>query len=87
MFIHVRCGTGAKDRYVPLPPRTLEILRQYWATHRHPSWLFPAPGRSGHGMATASVPMPRNSVQDAFRAALQASGLNKRASVHTLRHS
>ena len=31
--------------------------------------------------------MPRNSVQDAFRAALKASGLHKRASVHTLRHS
>ena len=31
--------------------------------------------------------MPRNSVQDAFRAALTASGLTKRASVHTLRHS
>jgi len=31
--------------------------------------------------------MPRNSVQDAFRAALRASGIHKRASVHTLRHS
>jgi site-specific recombinase XerD len=31
--------------------------------------------------------MPRNSVQDAFRAALKASGIHKRASVHTLRHS
>ena len=37
-------------------------------------------------MATASTPMPRNSVQDALRAALKASGLHKRASVHTLRH-
>jgi len=87
MLVHVRCGKGAKDRYVPLPPRTLALLRHYWATHRHPLWLFPAPGRSGLGMATASAPMPRNSVQDAFRAALKASGLHKRASVHTLRHS
>ena len=38
-------------------------------------------------MSTASAPMPRHSVQDAFRAALKASGLQKRASVHTLRHS
>ena len=87
MLIHVRCGKGAKDRYVPLPQRTLELLRQYWATHRHPSWIFPAPGRSGLGMSTASAPMPRNSVQDAFRAARTASGSQKRASVHTLRHS
>jgi integrase/recombinase XerD len=87
LFVHVRCGKGAKDRYGPLPHQTLEGLRQYWKTHRNPVWLFPAPGRSGVGMATASTPMPRNSVQDAFRAALKASGLHKRASVHTLRHS
>jgi integrase len=65
----------------------LELLRQYWKTHRHPVWLFPAPGRGGIGMAPASVPRPRNSVQDAFRAALTQSGIQKRASVHTLRHS
>ncbi len=87
MLVHVRCGKGAKDRYVPLPPQTLTLLRQYWSTHRHPLWLFPAPGRSGLGMATATAPMPRNSVQDAFRAALKASGIHKHASVHTLRHS
>lgn len=87
LLVHVRCGKGAKDRYVPLPPQTLALLRQYWSTHRHPLWLFPAPGRSGLGMATATAPMPRNSVQDAFRAALKSSGLHKHASVHTLRHS
>jgi site-specific recombinase XerD len=86
MLVHVRSGTGAKDRSVPLPQRTLEFLRQFWNTHRHPVWLFPAPGRGGIDMATASTPMPRTSVQGAFRAALIASGLNKRASVHTLRH-
>ena len=86
MLVRVRCGKGAKDRYVPLPPRTLELLRHYWVTHRHPLWLFPAPGRSGLGMATASAPMPRHRVQDALRAALKARGLHQRASVHTLRH-
>jgi integrase len=30
--------------------------------------------------------MPRNRVQDAFRAALTVSGITTRASVHTLRH-
>lgn len=87
MLVHVRCGKGGKDRYVPLPLPTLTLLRQYWSPHRHPLWLFPAPGRSGLGMATATTPMPRGSVQDAFRAALKASGLPKRASVHTLRQS
>jgi integrase/recombinase XerD len=87
MCLHVRLGKGAKDRYVPLPRRILELLRQYWGTHRHPLWLFPAPGRGGTGMATATKPMPRSSVQDAFRAALRESGIPKRACIHTLRHS
>jgi integrase/recombinase XerD len=87
MCIHIRHGKGAKDRYVPLPQRTLPLLRTYWLTHRHPVWIFPAPGRGGTGMSTATQPMPRSSVQDAFRAALAASGIPKRASVHTLRHS
>jgi len=87
LLVHVRGGKGAKDRYVPLPQPTLELLRQYWKTHRHPVWIFPAPGRGGIAMPTATAPMPRSSVQDAFRAALTASGIHKRASVHTLRHS
>ncbi len=85
-LIHVRHGKGAKDRYVPLPPRTLELLRQYWPTHRHPLLLFPSPGHGEVPLATATEPMHKSSVQDAFHAALKQSGSNKRASVHTLRH-
>jgi integrase/recombinase XerD len=86
-LIHVRHGKGGKDRYVPLPQWTLEQLRQYWITHRHPVLIFPAPGRGRTGLSTATVPMPRSSVQGAFREALQDSGIHKHASVHTLRHS
>lgn len=87
LMIHVRHGKGAKDRYVPLPESTLQLLRQYWITHRHPLLLFPAEGRHHGELTKASEPMSRRSVQGAFRAALKASGNNKRASVHTLRHS
>lgn len=86
-MLHVRHGKGAKDRYVPLPKRTLEILRQYWTTHRNPLLLFPSPGHGDVPLSTSTEPMARSSVQQAFRAALKASRLNKRASVHTLRHS
>lgn len=86
-LVHVRCGTGAKDRYVPLPQRTLALRRQSWATHRPPVWLVPAPGRGAIGMATASAPMPRASMPEALRVARKASGLHTRASVHTLRHA
>ena len=85
-MIHVRQGKGGKDRYVPLPDSVLIMLRQYWATHRNPIWLFP----SIHALLApeqASQFMHETGVQKAFRAALQESGVKKDATVHTLRHS
>jgi integrase/recombinase XerD len=87
MMIHVRHGKGAKDRYVSLPQRTPQLLRRYWKTHRNPLLLFPAAGRNHIDLARSTEPMSKSSVQDAFHAALKESGNNKRASVHTLRHS
>lgn len=86
-MLHVRHGKGARDRYVPLPERTLALLRRYWKTHRNPQLLFPTEGRAHSDLSQATEPMSKSSVQDAFRAALKESGNNKRASVHTLRHS
>jgi len=87
MVVHVRHGKGAKDRYVPLPQHTLEMLREYWKTHRNPELLFPAEGRNHIELSKSTEPMSKSSVQGAFRRALIKSGVNKRASVHTLRHS
>jgi len=86
MFLHIRAGKGNRDRYVPLPQRTLELLRQLWRTHRHPCWLFPAKGHSGLGAATATEPMCRTTLQRGFRLALRASGIKKAAHIHSLRH-
>jgi site-specific recombinase XerD len=86
-LVHVRLGKGGKDRYVPLPQRTLELLRAYWRTHRNPDWLFPAPGRAGNGEPSATRPMHCGGVQEAFRLALAQANIHKRASVHTLRHA
>jgi len=82
MLIHVRHGKGAKDRYVPLPQRTLGLLRDYWASHRHPALIFPS-----RGEIAATKTICPSSVQHAFRRALKESGIQKRATVHTLRHS
>jgi integrase/recombinase XerD len=87
MLVHVRRGKGAKDRFVPLPSRTLTVLRQYWTTHRHPEWLFPDRGRDRHQAATADRPMTRGTVQKAISRVVQEMGLKKAISVHSLRHS
>jgi integrase/recombinase XerD len=80
-LVHVCHGKGGKDRYVPLPQPVLEMLRQYWGTHRNPIWLFPSTHQTVHG------PMDASGLQRAFRAALLDSGIQKPATVHTLRHS
>ena len=36
MLLHIQGGKGNKDRYVPLPQPTLDLLRSFWASHRHP---------------------------------------------------
>lgn len=87
MFVHIHRGKGNKDRFVPLPKRTLEIFREHWKTHRNSKLLFPAPGRSHLNMPTATEPVPYPSIQTAFYKARQKSKILKQVSVHNLRHS
>jgi integrase/recombinase XerD len=79
MVIRVRQGKGNKDRYVMLSPRLLELLREYWKVERPSDWLFP--GRTKGEPLTAAV------LQAAVRCIREDSGINKRVTAHTLRHS
>jgi len=88
MMIHVHRGKGAKDRYIPLPKSTYQLLRRYWSTHRNPRLLFPSVGHSHYMGPKSETPMSKASVQGAFRRAFLKSGIaKKRVSIHTLRHS
>jgi integrase/recombinase XerD len=87
MQLQVRGGKGEKDRYIPLPARTLTLLRRQWLTHRNPVWLFPAGAGARKDPHTATVPVTTTSVRRAFHQARLAAGVTKQACVHSLRHS
>jgi len=79
MVIGIEHGKGGKERYAMLSEQLLAILRSYWRLARPKSWLFP--GRS------ADKPIEPNVLHAACRSAVAAAGLDKRVSVHVLRHS
>ena len=79
MIIRVEQGKGGKDRNVMLSPSLLELLRAWWKAARPQGWLFP--GRD------PAQPMTTRQLNRACRAAAQMAEINKRVSLHTLRHS
>ena len=85
--VHIRDGKGGKDRYVPIPVLTLQAMRRFWMTHRHPRLLFPSPAGSQFIVRIASAPMDASGVQAALRAARLECGIEKRLTVHSLRHA
>jgi integrase/recombinase XerD len=87
MFIHVHRGKGNRERYVPLPVSLLELLRHHWSSHHHPVWLFPDSRWEGSSSVAPAGPVHHRGVQRAFKFALVESGIQKDATVHTLRHS
>jgi len=87
MQLHIRSGKGNKDRAVPLPEQTLTLLRAHWLSHRNPLWLFPGRDPNGFERRSATAPMNESTLQKAFHRAVQEVGLNKPATVHSLRHS
>src|SRR5271168_3445536 len=80
MLIHVQEGKGGKDRYVMLSPRLLAVLRRYFrAVRPRGNWMFPSWRGDRH--------LSSKSLSQACRDASKQSGLTKRITAHTLRHS
>jgi integrase/recombinase XerD len=83
MIVHIRQGKGNRDRDVPLTPRLLKTLREYWQWMKPKTYLFP-------GMVNnwrADKPLTPKCVWSAVRDAAKRAGITKRVSPHTLRHS
>ena len=79
MLIRVEQGKGRKDRNVMLSLHLLELLRAWWKAARPQGWLFP--GRD------PVQPMTTRQLNRACHAAAHLAEINKRVSLHTLRHS
>jgi len=79
------CGKGNKERQVPLAEPTLESLRAFWKLHRSRPWVFPA--RLQPRSTAEEGPIAMVNLREAFHVARQKSGVNKPATVHSLRHS
>ncbi len=77
--IHIRRGKGHKDRMMPLPDLTLKSLRTLWATHRHPTWLFPNPVGSLEQVKNATTHMDRSGTQSAMKAVVKECAIKKKS--------
>ena len=81
MRVHIRSAKGNKDRLVPLPETTLQVLRRFWALHRHPRFLFPNRKRGLKKAHLAESPLDRGGIQTAMKAVVRQLGLKKRSLV------
>ena len=85
MTLRIEQGKRSKDRYAMLPPVLLERLRSWWRVARAQGkmldggWLFP--GQNPIESLTC------RQLNRAVHAAAQAANIDKRVSMHTLRHS
>jgi len=79
MTVHIRHGKGGRPRMVPMSLALRELLRDYWRAERPSIFLFPG--------NEPSRPLHETSVQHACAKARLRARIDKRASVHTLRHS
>src|SRR6202023_3381519 len=84
MLLRVEQGKGHKDRYAMLPPVLLERLRAWWR-YAHAQgkmlnggWLFPG--------ENPIDPLTARQLNRAVHAAAVAARIDKRVSMHTLRH-
>jgi len=78
MVLRIEQSKGRRDRYVPLSPTLLEVLRTYWRRQRPRTWLFPG--------ATPPQPLSATAIQKVCGRARRRAGLEKRVTTHTMRH-
>jgi site-specific recombinase XerD len=77
--VHIRNAKGNRDRLVPLPQATHQLLRRFWSVHRNPVLLFPSRHGGVKAAATATTPMDPGGVQTTLHKVITTCGLKKRS--------
>ena len=85
--VHIRNTKGNKDRLVPLPKNTLNVLRRFWSVHKHPTFLFPNRKRGLKNAHLVQTHLDRGGAQVAMQAVVKELRFTKKISCHSLRHS
>lgn len=78
-LIHIRQSKGKKDRFVVLSDRAVESFREYEDRYVIRDWLFPGAAEGSH--------LSIRSAQAVFDRAVEAAGVQKDVSIHSLRHA
>ena len=85
MILHVEQGKGSRDRNAMLSPALLRLLRAWWREGQRLAkmlpggWLFPG--------VNPVNPMSTRQLNRFVKLAIKQAGIDKRVSLHTLRHS
>lgn len=78
MRVHIRDSKGNKDRLVPLPEKTLHVLREFWSLHRHPKFIFPNRKRGLKNAHLADTPLDRSGIQNVMKTVVEQIGIKKK---------
>lgn len=87
--VTVRNSKGNKDRAVPLPENLYFQLREYWKIHRNKLLLFPKRKSKlkEFNRKNTTDHISIRTAQKVMHLAVKESGISKKATFHTLRHS
>ena len=78
-IVLIKNSKGKKDRIVPLSPKILELLREYYKIHKPKNYLFEG--------QTAGMPYDSRSLQLVLKQSLKKTCISKPVTLHWLRHS
>ncbi|TDD75625.1 tyrosine-type recombinase/integrase [Flavobacterium caseinilyticum] len=78
-IVLLKNAKGQKDRIVPLSPKILDMLREYYSLYKPKKYLFEG--------QIAGVPYDSRSLQQVLKQALHKAQITKPATLHWLRHS